>query len=113
MIKFEDVSKSYLGGFQAIQKVSFRVNQGEMVYLRGHSGAGKSSLLKLIAAIERPTLGNTAVRIVEIILILVASTTILVQRVVVHIDELLSSQQIGHRLVMMTASRVEVHAENI
>ena len=29
MIKFEDVSKSYLGGFQAIQKVSFRVNQGE------------------------------------------------------------------------------------
>ena len=58
MIKFEDVSKSYLGGFQAIQKVSFRVNQGEMVYLRGHSGAGKSSLLKLIAAIERPTLGR-------------------------------------------------------
>ena len=58
MIRFEDVSKSYLGGFQAIQKVSFTVNQGEMVYLRGHSGAGKSSLLKLIAAIERPTLGN-------------------------------------------------------
>ena len=58
MIRFEDVSKSYLGGFQAIQKVSFTVNQGEMVYLRGHSGAGKSSLLKLIAAIERPTLGE-------------------------------------------------------
>lgn len=58
MIKFDDVSKSYLGGYQAIQRVTFEISEGEMVYLRGHSGAGKSSLLKLIAAIERPTLGK-------------------------------------------------------
>ncbi|MBQ8707180.1 MAG: cell division ATP-binding protein FtsE [Succinivibrionaceae bacterium] len=58
MIRFEQVSKSYLGGFQAIQQVSFSIAKGEMVYLRGHSGAGKSSLLKLISSIEQPSLGR-------------------------------------------------------
>jgi cell division transport system ATP-binding protein len=58
MIRFEQVSKSYLGGFQAIQQVSFNIAKGEMVYLRGHSGAGKSTLLKLISSIEQPSLGK-------------------------------------------------------
>ena len=58
MIRFEQVSKSYLGGFQAIQQVSFSIARGEMVYLRGLSGAGKSTLLKLISSIEQPSLGK-------------------------------------------------------
>lgn len=58
MIRFEQVSKSYVGGFQAIQQVSFSIAKGEMVYLRGHSGAGKSTLLKMISAIEQPSLGR-------------------------------------------------------
>ncbi len=58
MLRFEHVSKSYAGGFQAVQQVSFSISQGEMVYLRGHSGAGKSTVLKLMAAIERPSLGS-------------------------------------------------------
>ncbi|MBM7457198.1 cell division transport system ATP-binding protein [Oceanisphaera litoralis] len=58
MIRFEQVSKVYSGGFQALQKVSFHLEKGEMAYLTGHSGAGKSTLLKLISVMERPTDGQ-------------------------------------------------------
>ncbi len=58
MIKFQQVSKVYRGGRQALQKVDFHLRRGEMTFLGGHSGAGKSTLLKLICAIERPTDGK-------------------------------------------------------
>ena len=58
MIKFQQVSKAYRGGRQALQKVDFHLKRGEMAFLGGNSGAGKSTLLKLICAIERPTDGR-------------------------------------------------------
>lgn len=58
MIRFDNVSKVYSGGHQALQKVSFHLSKGEMAFLTGHSGAGKSTLLKLIGVIERPTDGR-------------------------------------------------------
>ncbi|GAA3544307.1 cell division ATP-binding protein FtsE [Zobellella aerophila] len=58
MIRFEQVSKVYSGGFQALQKVDFHLGKGEMAYLTGHSGAGKSTLLKLISVMERPSDGR-------------------------------------------------------
>ncbi|AYA41203.1 cell division ATP-binding protein FtsE [Xenorhabdus nematophila] len=58
MIRFEQVSKAYLGGRQALQGVDFHLLPGEMAFLTGHSGAGKSTLLKLICGIERPSAGN-------------------------------------------------------
>lgn len=58
MIRFEQVSKAYLGGRQALQGVDFHLRQGEMAFLTGHSGAGKSTLLKLICGIERPSAGH-------------------------------------------------------
>ncbi|MGF1743228.1 cell division ATP-binding protein FtsE [Vibrio profundum] len=58
MITFQQVSKAYRGGRQALQKVDFHLRRGEMAFLGGHSGAGKSTLLKLICAIERPTDGK-------------------------------------------------------
>ncbi len=58
MIRFQQVSKAYRGGRQALQKVDFHLRRGEMAFLGGHSGAGKSTLLKLICAIERPTDGK-------------------------------------------------------
>ncbi len=58
MIKFEQVSKTYPGGQQALRKVNFHIEPGEMAFLTGHSGAGKSTLLKLISIMERPTVGN-------------------------------------------------------
>ncbi|MDG3086664.1 cell division ATP-binding protein FtsE [Vibrio hannami] len=58
MIKFQQVSKAYRGGRQALQKVDFHLRKGEMAFLSGHSGAGKSTLLKLICAMERPSDGT-------------------------------------------------------
>ncbi len=58
MIRFQQVSKAYRGGRQALQKVDFHLRRGEMIFLGGHSGAGKSTLLKLICAIERSTDGK-------------------------------------------------------
>tara|TARA_Y100000588_G_scaffold84249_1_gene88957 strand:+ start:1714 stop:2388 length:675 start_codon:yes stop_codon:yes gene_type:complete len=58
VIKFQQVSKAYRGGRQALQKVDFHLKRGEMAFLGGHSGAGKSTLLKLICAIEHPTDGR-------------------------------------------------------
>ena len=39
MIRFEHVSKAYLGGRQALQGVTFHLQPGEMAFLTGHSGA--------------------------------------------------------------------------
>jgi cell division transport system ATP-binding protein len=61
MISFNQVSKRYPGGFDALKNVSFELAKGEMAFLAGHSGAGKSTLLRLIAAIERPNSGSVLV----------------------------------------------------
>jgi cell division transport system ATP-binding protein len=58
MIRFDQVYKRYGNGREALADVSFLINEGEMAFLTGHSGAGKSSILKLIALIERPTRGQ-------------------------------------------------------
>lgn len=58
MIRFEQVSKIYPGGFAAVKNLSFTINKGEMIFLAGHSGAGKSTVLKLISGITRPTEGK-------------------------------------------------------
>jgi cell division transport system ATP-binding protein len=61
MIVFDQVFKRYANGREALTGVSFRIEEGEMAFLTGHSGAGKSSILKLIALIERPTRGQVIV----------------------------------------------------
>jgi len=61
MINFDAVSKGYATGFEAIQDVSFSIGAGELVFLTGHSGAGKSTVLKLIMLMERATQGNVEV----------------------------------------------------
>lgn len=61
MIQFDQVSKRYAGGIDALKNLSFRIESGEMVFLAGHSGAGKSTLLKLISGIERATSGSVLV----------------------------------------------------
>src|SRR5439155_21867309 len=61
MIAFSNVSKGYPGGREALGGVTFGVAAGEMIYLTGHSGAGKSTVLRLVAAIERPTAGAVTV----------------------------------------------------
>jgi cell division transport system ATP-binding protein len=61
MIRFDQVHKRYANGREALAGVSFAIEDGEMAFLTGHSGAGKSSILKLIALIERPTRGQVLV----------------------------------------------------
>jgi len=61
MIQFDNVSKRYPGGFEALSNVSFHLEPGTMAFLTGHSGAGKSTLLKLIAVIENATSGQVYV----------------------------------------------------
>jgi cell division transport system ATP-binding protein len=58
MIRFDQVHKRYANGREALAGVSFKIEHGELAFLTGHSGAGKSSILKLIALIERPTRGQ-------------------------------------------------------
>ncbi len=61
MIAFSEVSKRYPGGHEALKGVSLNIAAGEAIYLTGHSGAGKSTVLKLIAGMERPSTGTVLV----------------------------------------------------
>ena len=61
MITFDNVHKRYPNGREALSNVTFRVDRGEMVFLTGRSGAGKSTILKLIALLERPSRGTVVV----------------------------------------------------
>jgi cell division transport system ATP-binding protein len=63
VIRFIKVAKQYPAGGAgaALEEVSFHVGRGEFVFLTGHSGAGKSTVLKLMYAEERPTSGDVRV----------------------------------------------------
>ncbi|MBI2004948.1 cell division ATP-binding protein FtsE [Patescibacteria group bacterium] len=57
MIYFDRVSKVYAGDTAALQDVSFSVEAGEFISIVGHSGAGKTTLVKMLLAQEKPTSG--------------------------------------------------------
>ena len=61
MISFSRVFKRYPQGLEALKDITLTIADGEMVAITGHSGAGKSTFLKLAAAIERPTSGTIIV----------------------------------------------------
>jgi cell division transport system ATP-binding protein len=61
MIRFDRVTKRYPNGREALSELSFELAPGEMAFLTGRSGAGKSSVLKLIALLERPSRGQVFV----------------------------------------------------
>ena len=58
MIQFDNLSKRYATGFDALKNVSLHMDAGELAFLTGHSGAGKSTLLKILMLLERPTSGT-------------------------------------------------------
>ncbi len=58
MIRFEQVAKRYPNGHVGLHELSFRVRRGEFLFVTGHSGAGKSTMLRLLLAMERPSAGK-------------------------------------------------------
>lgn len=58
MIKFDKVAKSYPNGHVGLHELSVHVRRGEFLFVTGHSGAGKSTMMRLLLAMERPTAGQ-------------------------------------------------------
>ena len=58
MIIFQNVTKTYNHGTVALDKVSFKIQPNEFVSVVGRSGAGKSTIIKLLIGEERPTKGQ-------------------------------------------------------
>jgi len=61
VIRFHNVFKSFPNGALALKDVTFHVSKGEFVFLTGHSGAGKSTIMRLLFAEQRPTQGEVRV----------------------------------------------------
>ena len=61
MIVFDNVTKVYPGGNTALKNVSLHIHKGEFVFVLGHSGADKSTFLKLILREEKATSGHVLV----------------------------------------------------
>ncbi len=60
MIYFDNVSKCYPDGTKAIDGVTLTVKDGEFVSIVGHSGAGKTTLVKLLLGEDHPTNGSVS-----------------------------------------------------
>ena len=60
VLEVSEVTKRF-GPIYALQRVSFRLESGELVALFGPNGSGKSTLLRLIAGVSRPTRGTIRV----------------------------------------------------
>src|SRR5258708_35611002 len=58
MIYYDRVSKVYADNSVALEDVSFSVEPGEFISIVGHSGAGKTTLVKMLLAEEKPSSGS-------------------------------------------------------
>lgn len=58
MLYFENVKKEYPGGSLVLNNINLTIDKGELVSIVGHSGAGKTTLIKMILAEDRPTYGK-------------------------------------------------------
>jgi len=66
MIKFDEVTKRFALGNTAVEKVSFTIDDNEFVFLVGPSGAGKTTILKLILREYLPTSGSILINDLDI-----------------------------------------------
>ena len=58
MILFDDVSKKYLQSVFALDEINFKVENGEFIFLVGPSGAGKTTILRLVTREILPSHGS-------------------------------------------------------
>ncbi|PWI15823.1 ABC transporter ATP-binding protein [Streptomyces sp. Act143] len=61
VLVLDDVTKRHPGGVTALDRVSLRVDQGELLAVVGPSGSGKSTLLHIMGTLDRPTTGTVRV----------------------------------------------------
>ena len=61
MISFSHAYKTYPGPVSALKDVNLEIEKGEFVFLTGPSGAGKTTLFRLLSAYDRPTSGQVRV----------------------------------------------------
>ncbi|MBN1378155.1 MAG: cell division ATP-binding protein FtsE [Gammaproteobacteria bacterium] len=66
MLQFTNICKRYPSGQEALANITFKMPTGSMAFLTGHSGAGKSTFLKLITVIEKSTRGQLIVNGVNV-----------------------------------------------
>ncbi len=57
MLKIDQICKTYPNGTHALERIELDVNEGEIVALVGGSGCGKTTLLRMISGLERPSRG--------------------------------------------------------
>ncbi|MBI5416869.1 ATP-binding cassette domain-containing protein [Candidatus Poribacteria bacterium] len=62
MIIFNNVNKNYGITNQALNGIDIKINLGELVFLVGAPGSGKSSILRLVTGIDKPTKGQVTVK---------------------------------------------------
>lgn len=67
MLEFVGINKTYPNNVQALKNINFKVEDGEFVFLIGASGAGKSSLIKMLLREIKPTSGTIVVDGVDIV----------------------------------------------
>lgn len=65
-VEFRNVTKRYSNGFEALKSLSVSINEGSMTFLTGHSGAGKSTFLRLLLRLEHSDRGAIAVNGVDV-----------------------------------------------
>ncbi len=61
MIDFKNVKKTYPNGTMALKGINLHIDEGEFVFIVGHSGAGKSTIMKLLLREEKPSSGELTV----------------------------------------------------
>jgi osmoprotectant transport system ATP-binding protein len=61
IVEFKDVEYAVAGGRKLLNKVSFSIDEGEMLVLLGRSGSGKTTTLKLVNRLLEPTSGEVLV----------------------------------------------------
>ena len=66
MIRIEGLTKQFDGDVTALSGIDLEVRRGEFVFVTGSSGAGKSSLLRLLLRQERPSAGRILIDGVDV-----------------------------------------------